>query len=126
MKAFSFLKLRYILYLTNVHFTLRPFYSRRRSPQYPLTMLMTGPQTKSDNSLAAYYVFSKLTQPETCEYRTLIKSRNFSVFSVPYCDLLQNNLIRIFLCNTIFFNTDVFFEVRDYFYKVGKATEKQN
>jgi len=83
----SSLELRTISYLTNVHFTLRPFYSLGRSSQNPLNMMLTGPQTQSEgfrgrnisvscrklkeNCLVVHHVTSTLTQTEICPYSSL-------------------------------------------------------
>jgi hypothetical protein len=120
LNIFSSLKLRQILYLTTVNLTLRPFYSRGRISQYPLNMMLTGLQTQSegcregkvstciscrklkDHCLVAHHVASTLTQTEIDNYYMLIKSGSSSTFSVPYCGLLENDFIRILLCNTVF------------------------
>jgi hypothetical protein len=125
----SSLKLRQVVYLTNVHFTIRPFCSSGRSPQYPLNIRLTGRRTQSEGCwegnfsdscrkfkyhfLVFHHVTSALTQIETSNYYILIKSRSFSTFSVPYCGLLLNTLIGIFLYNTVFWTLD-FLQVKGY------------
>jgi hypothetical protein len=87
-KFFNFEILSYLKEeeLTNVHFTLRPLYPPGESPVYSLSMMLTGPQTHTDdfgeenfpvscrklkdNFLVAHHVNSTPTQTETSTYCT--------------------------------------------------------